>query len=388
MRSSKIHNISRGEVHQWTLSWLLAARLLPDHGWKCTATVVWNIVLRAAARSVSIFAACRDLVDAPSDQAIFNALSDGLPKTWKVLERRLNDALLDNCSRRLRRRAWHVAIDWHLIPYYGEPKKSRNQLVHSEPKQGTTKFHTYATACITQDGSRYTVALTWVRGHDSMVDVVERLLTQIERKGLKIRLLLLDAAFYKGAVMEALQQRRLAYLMPVSFSGRPPKKRKAKTGLHKIRQQGAGWYKHTFKHRETPVTFSVCVAYRTYKHHKTRKRKQDKLLFAAWGFHRPPTDTRELYRTRFGIESSYRQRRQAAIYTCTRDPHLRLVFVAISLLLRNLWVWIHATHLAERGQPEITLRLDRLRFKRLLDWIAQEIVAILHDGSTPCVILD
>jgi IS4 transposase len=101
-----------------------------------------------------------------------------------------------------------------------------------------------------------------------------------------------------------------------------------------------------------------------------------------------PTEIRERYRKRFGIESSYRQLRQARIYTCTRDPHLRLVFVAIALMLRNLWVWIHATLLAEGRGPAMTVRLERLRFKQLLDWIAQAVVAVLHDGSMPCVLND
>ena len=42
MRSRKSHTISSGEVHQWTLDWLLQAKLLKDHGWKCTAAVVWS----------------------------------------------------------------------------------------------------------------------------------------------------------------------------------------------------------------------------------------------------------------------------------------------------------------------------------------------------------
>jgi hypothetical protein len=86
MRSRKSHTISSGEVHQWTLNWLLECKLLKDHGWLCTASVVWSVMLRAAARMISVAAACRDLADAPFDQAVFNALSDGLPKTLKVLE--------------------------------------------------------------------------------------------------------------------------------------------------------------------------------------------------------------------------------------------------------------------------------------------------------------
>src|SRR5882724_4507898 len=137
MRSRKIGSISRAQVHQWTLNWLLETRLLKDHGWLCTAAVVWNIVLRAAARLISVSAACRDLASAPSDQAVFDALSDGLPKTRKVLERRLNEALTFRLPHRLRKRACSVAIDFHLEPYYGEPSASKNELYYGESRQGT-----------------------------------------------------------------------------------------------------------------------------------------------------------------------------------------------------------------------------------------------------------
>src|SRR5262249_48955931 len=62
-----------------------------------------------------------------------------------------------------------------------------------------------------------------------------------------------------------------------------------------------------------------------------------------------------------------------------------LVFVAVALMLRNLWVWIHAMILAEGGGEAMTVRLELLRFKRLLDWIAQFVLSELHDGSLPCV---
>ncbi|HVU89713.1 MAG TPA: hypothetical protein VHD36_20455, partial [Pirellulales bacterium] len=60
-------------------------------------------------------------------------------------------------------------------------------------------------------------------------------------------------------------------------------------------------------------------------------------------------------------------------------------FVAVALILRNLWVWIHQTCLAAGTGDHPTLHLERLRFKRMLDWIVHQIVAVLHDGSTPCV---
>ena len=84
---------------------MLKAKLVKDHGWKCTAAIVLGITLRAAVRSISVSAACRDLTKSPSDQAVMTALDDGLPKTLLVLERRLNEALIDPLPRRMRRRA-------------------------------------------------------------------------------------------------------------------------------------------------------------------------------------------------------------------------------------------------------------------------------------------
>ena len=388
MRSGGSYNVSSEQVHRWALNWLIECKLLKDHGWLCTASVVWSIVLRASARMISIAAACRDLANAPSDQAVFNALGDGLPKTLKVLERRINEALTGRLSRRIRRRRLEIAIDWHLEPYYGEPHRSKNELYWGVPRLGTTKFHAYATACIVEYGQRYTLALTWVRRHESMVTVLRRLIDRIHEIDGKIGLLLLDRAFFNTAVIEFLQEQELPFLMPVMFRGRQPKGRPAR-GLHAIRRQNVGWYKYTMKNRwRTGPTFSVCVVYRTHKNPKNGKRVNKKLLFAAWKPCGAPTAVRERYRLRFGIETSYRQMRQARIYTCTRDPHLRLVFIAVAFILRNLWVWIHETYLAEGSGPTQTLRLELLRFKRLLDWIAQRVVSLLHDGSTLYVAAD
>lgn len=385
MRSGTNHTISSREVYQWAVDWLVESKLIADHGWRCTAVVVWSVVLRAAARMTSIYAACRDMSGAPSNQGLLNALNDGLPKTLSVLQRRLNEALTGPLSRTMRRRAWELAIDWHLVPYYGQPHESRNEIYYGKPRQGTKKFHAYATACIVMHGQRYTLALTWVRRHETTVTALLRLIARIRDLGLKIRYLLLDRAFFNVPVTEYLQGEEIPFLMPAMFRGRKPTKGRAKTGLHWIKRQRAGWYSHTLKNGKRQVTIRICVAYRTHKNRKDGKQVKQKLLFGAWRVGGSPTDIRNRYRTRFGIETSYRQMRQAKIYTCTRDPRLRLLFVAVALMLRNLWVWIHETLLAEGRGPTMTLHLEQLRFKRLLDWIALAVVALLHDGSTPYI---
>lgn len=385
MRSRNSHSISSREVHQWTLNWLLQAKLLKTSGWKCTPTVVLNILLRAAARSISISAACRDLASGPCDRAVMQALSNGLPKTFSVLDRRLNDALTAELPRRLRRGRWRVAIDWHLIPYYGQPERSQNELYYGKPRQGTKNFHAYASACIVDHGRRYTLAVTWVRRNESAVVALGRLLGQIRKNGLKIRYLLLDRAFFNVPVVQFLQREELPFLMPVMFRGRRPTKRRKPTGLRWIQRQSAGWYTHTMRNKSQHATVPVCVGYRRHRNRKDGKQVTQKLLFAAWRVKGTPTEIRQCYRQRFGIETSYRQLRQARVYTCTRDPHLRFLFVAVALILRNMWVWIHHSHMSHGSEQNLTLHLDRLRFKRMLDWIVHEVIAVYHSDSTPCV---
>lgn len=385
MRSRTNCTITRGEVYSWSQECLLGAKLVKDHGWRCTAAAVAGIVLRAASCRMSISGACRDLVHAPSDQAVMTALEDGLPKTLAALENRVNEALTANLPRCLRKRAWPVAIDMHLSPYYGQPQKSRNEIYYGDAKQGTQRFHAYASACIVQHGCRYTLALTWVRRHETMAVVLRRLVERVRAIGVKMRYLLLDRGFFGVAVVQYLQRENLPFLMPVMFRGRKAKKGKPLRGLQWIRRQPAGWYSHTMKNKKEEVTVPVCVGYRRHRKRKDGKQKTQKLLFAAWRVYGSPVEIRERYRKRFGIESSFRQMRQAKIYTCTRNPHLRLFFVAVALVLRNVWVWIHQTRLSQGTAAALKLHLELLRFKRMLDWIAHEVVTLFHDGSIPYV---
>jgi hypothetical protein len=391
MRSRKIHTISSREVQALTQTWLAESLPLKDHGWKATADVVWKIVLLAASRMCSLFAACRDLALAPCDETVRQALFDNLPKRASTLERRLEGALCGHLPRWVWSRSRKIAIDLHLIPYHGEPKSRANELYHSQPKSGTTKFHAYATACVVEGGCRYTLAATYVRGKEPMVSVLKRLLERVAASKVAIRVLLLDRGFFASHVMAYLQEQKIPFVIPIVLRGRKKKqgsKKKGQTkkqrrvvGLRDFRNKPAGRYRFTWNVKNVCVTFHVVVAYKSYKHHKTGRRHSKRLLYAVWKVGGAPVEIRELYRKRFGIEASYRQLGQARIRTCTTDPILRLFFVLVALVLRNAWVWLHFTYFAERDGYEPTLHLERLRFRRMLNWIANVITTELHDGS-------
>jgi putative transposase len=76
-----------------------------------------------------------------------------------------------------------------------------------------------------------------------------------------------------------------------------------------------------------------------------------------------------VYRLRFGVETSYRQMNQVRIRTCTPNPTLRFLFVAVALLLRNLWAWLHWVVLAEPRRGCRRVRLERLRLRVMMNWL-------------------
>lgn len=61
-------------------------------------------------------------------------------------------------------------------------------------------------------------------------------------------------------------------------------------------------------------------------------------FYATWRVGGAPVSIRDLYRTRFGVESSYRQLGQVRPRTSTTDGVVRLLWVAVGLILRNAWV--------------------------------------------------
>lgn len=380
MRPRTDYIISKDEVFGYANHWLATALRLEYKGTKCSGDKLIQILLIAASRVVSIFAACRDLADAPSDQTIRNALAESLP-AMDELEKRLNRSLATNLPKALRRKSRVIAIDLTLIPYHGQPQEDEREIFRSTPKSGTTHFHAYASAVVVHKGHRYTLSLTHVEHGEAMKDVVQRLLAIVRRRDVKIKYLLLDKGFFSVDVITYLKRAGLGFIIPAVPRGRKPKGRKPSTGLRALLKKAHGYYGHTLTSlaggKRCTTQLSICVASKSYVHKKTNTRRRKKLLYAIWKVRRSPREIREMYRKRFGIETSYRQMNQARIRTCTRDPRLRLLFVGIALVLRNVWVWLHFKLATGKWRDEPELFLELLRFTEMLLWITQVVQRLL-----------
>ena len=267
-------------------------------------------------------------------------------------------------SRRDRRRSWLLAIDLHHKPYYGE----RTPHVVGGPKRKGTKWSfAYATAVLLHPRRRYTVGLCPFLPGTKPDQVVRTLLDQVAAKGLKIRGVTLDAGFGGGEVLLLLQDRRLAYAVPLQRIGK-----------------GTNARNRLFEGQHRLIRWAEWKTERGGRRVRTRtllwRRGPKAMLFAfgGWGggravnVHRLAERQRRLYRRRFGIETSYRQKNQAEARTTSRDPAYRLLLEGVAYLLRQVWVALTA-ELARRRHAKPGEWVGELTVERMLDWLADEI---------------
>lgn len=376
--------LTSAAVHQLTIDRLQPYLRLPDHGPKCTAHVVLSLVLWAAARVTSLAAACAALCRAPSDQAARDALLATLP-AFAELRRRLTRALAGALPKALTRRPQPVAIDLTLIPYYGSPQADPAELYRGQKKAGTREFHAYATADVLHRGCRWTLALVPVSHADAWDGIVQEVLRQVRRAGVRVRYVLLDRGFYSAAVVRYLQAARTPFVMPVIGRGRPADHPAGPSGTRAfLARRKSGWDRYTLTDRAgRRAMVGICVCCRTPAgrprwHRAGRPRQPRAWVYAVWGLR--PTRVAwivQAYRRRYGIEATYRQMNQARVRTSTRSPLLRLLFVGLALVLRNLWAWLHWEALADRRRGARRVALGRLRFRALLQWIGRHVESLL-----------
>jgi putative transposase len=334
-----------------------------------------RVLVFAAASKLSVHQACHQLERAPSGPTVLSTLACQL-SDLDALEGHINALLARLIPKGLGKRGRHVAMDLIALPYHGTVAEAQqDEVCRSKAKCGTTHFFTYATAYAVVQGRRYTLAICRVRAKQTMDHVVRTLLERVGLLGIRIQLLLLDRGFYSVRVMSALLTAELPFIMPAVKRGKQPATPGGPTGTYALAtEKQSRWTSYTLKSaQEGQATFDLAVVCHNTRGQRGRHQREA-LLYATWGVkHRPLHWIRATYRGRFGIESSYRQVHQARIRTSSRNPVLRLLFVGVALVLRNVWVWLHAEVIAVPRRGAKQLRLQSLRFARLLLWLLLEV---------------
>ena len=104
-----------------------------------------------------------------------------------------------------------------MAPSYGEFNR---YVTRSKHKRRTNSFYEYATISVVQDGVRLCVSSRPLTFLDVQVDVVRELVEEAERRGVKIKLVLLDRAFFAVVCINLLKGLGLKFVMPCACNER------------------------------------------------------------------------------------------------------------------------------------------------------------------------
>lgn len=332
----------------------------------CDEKTLFEILIRTASSQDSIENTTKILNSSPSGSDIRYHL-DKISK-FEQLENQVNLALKSRIPQRIKKASHKMAIDLNLIPYYGKPDIDEEPYIYrSQAKSGTCSFYAYATLYILTKGKRITLAIRGVRCLDTNVAIITYLLAELEALKVNIKTLYLDRGFFSISVIRWLQALDIPFIMPAIRRGK-------QGGINQF-LIGRSSYKTTYtmgQEKDNHVSFALWIICK----YKKGKRKQHGIEYFAYVVYKSTTNLSYIhqdYRKRFGIESSYRLKNLCRIRTNNKKPVLRLLFVAISFLLVNIWVYLLWFKISRKRQGRRLIYRKLFGLKQMLAFLRQVI---------------
>lgn len=375
--------VTAKQVLDLTVKTLQKRLNLSIEGSKCHTLDILRLLAAASAERSSMESVCRETETSPSGNRVREQLEAELPQgleELRTLEASFNEVLVEHVPSCVFKRRRQIAIDLVFIPYHGQPDQGEREIRRGRAKRGTTHFHCYATAYVILKNKRYTLALTYVWGDERLVEVLPRLLVRLRELKIGIKRLFLDREFYNVAVMRYLKVQKTSFVMPVIIRG----KQGGTRGLLR-RQKKSGRTTYTM-HSPTDgsVTFEVVIV-QIYLKGRFGKHGRRRYAFVVFDIKAQPKQVYEMYRLRFGIETSYRMMNQVRARTCSQKPSLRLLLLGIAFTILNLWSFVRWQWL---GQPRRGGRLvdgQSFHLHRMARMICRAVEAIYGCVlSVPC----
>ncbi len=355
------------EVHELVSETLQAHFNLDMSDSLYEAQDIWDVLIAAAVERITIEMACDLLEDAPSPNTVREMVKRLLTNEESLaeLEEVVNALLVARLPKKLLSRALCGAIDITEIPYHGQHEDDDEGVRRGRAKNGTTHFHCFATLYTIKNNKRYTLAVTLMRRSDKALDVLKRLVTHGQALGLRLKRLYLDRGFDNNAVVAYLKQQPFPTIIPLTIRG--------KTGGTRALLVGRKSYQTTYSRSSLQYGEQTLAVYVVCQYSRGRYRRRGLYRFAyivIGDLKMPPHQIFEEYRHRFGIETSYRLMNTVRARTTSTSVALRLFFVALALLLLNLWSYVKWCHLfvPDRGPRQVLHHLLPLARWRLWLW--------------------
>jgi hypothetical protein len=335
-------------------------------GYKLTTEMALNVLLKAAIEKRSIETVCADLERVVDSNTLREALNRALSVTeLRQHEAQFNAALADCLPATLPRRGLEMVVDYHDEPFYGKSAALQTYTVRGEARDGTTYFWRIATLYVIWRGVRLTLALSYVLPQDTALGVLQRLLTGAMALGFTPKVLYLDKGFASGAIIRYLQDdARLPAIIACPICGTSGGTRALCRGRKAYRTR------YTFS---DGTTTELAIVPTLKRQSKSGRCKRMWLVFIVILLDWSAKKVQQRYRRRFGIEASYRQLGQLRAHTTSRNPALRFFFLALALLLIDLWVYLRCLATRVLGRGPFRLALDRFRLARFIAFLRRAI---------------
>lgn len=222
-----------------------------------------------------------------------------------------------------------LAVDLHKNPYYGDRRDP--YVVGGRRKQGTTKFHAYATAYTVREGMRFTLAAYMVKPGEKPHHILERLLDRVEEI-VEVERVLADAGFYSVPCIRLLEAGGLRYTIHGEVKGKRIK-RMLDEVEHLLPEKGdslsLGEYKLSGKYGEAGVRLLAA---------RVLEEKPLHIFAVPLDESRGAKSVYGEFEHRFSIETSYRMIGKVKAWTTSKSPALRAYLFGVAVLLYNLWI--------------------------------------------------
>lgn len=277
----------------------------------------------------------------------------------------------DELIRRLKRRRLFrlpvlAAIDYSDDRFYG---KYNSMIRRSKKERGTNLFYTHASLHIVERGRRVTIFTVPVLPLDDHARIVERLILEARKRGIRIHTLLLDRGFFSVDVVNVLRRHRVRFLMPAVKNDRV---KGAIEELHGGRTQAMVPF--TMENADARKAWFNLLTYRKKDAKESDPVHRQYIAFATSmpyeeamaAFDQIP----EEYRKRWGIESGFRVQDNVQAKTTSTDYTVRTVYLMLSIFLYNVWVLANAIQARELGiEPDEPLTKLSQMVKLFTTWI-------------------
>lgn len=326
-----------------------------------------RVMVHACSQMISIEQAAKRFRNAPKAPAIRFHLREKLDIVR--IENAANKILLGLAQLILSGKFLEFAMDLTYIPYHGKPKKDDAEIVRSKAKDGTTHFHAYATLYAIVLGKRFTIALKYIKKGTSNLEIVSFFMDVIQSLGVMVKKLYMDKGFCEVPVINYLKQRNTNAIIALPLKGNT-----IKANLKGRKSKIMSYTMKSSKTKET-ATFDLAMVCK-YSKKKYNRTGAKYFAYALVGTVPKPRKVFEEYRKRFGIETSYRIMNRSRARTSSRSPELRLLYVAISLIIQNAWVYFNWSYMRERKQG-VRVASEGMTFYEFLDSIVQGCKAFL-----------